>query len=301
MGLIFDIKRSALHMGAGIRTAVFLKGCPLRCGGCCEPEGLVPEAEVTFLERRCTGCGACVDACDQEALSIPNGAPITDRDRCVRCGTCAEVCLSRAREVVGREMTVEAVMEEIRKDRVFCTETGGGATFSGGEPLMQPDFLEAMIRACRAEGIRTAVDTSGFAPTGVMRSIATAADQILYDIKLMDEERHRRYTGVSNTEILDNLRALSEDARAVVVRVPVLPGINDDDGNLDDLGAFIASLSTPFPVDLIPYQRPDTDRYARLDLCDSLSGVQPPSAEAMAAVVRRLERFKLRVTIPPCR
>jgi len=194
-------------------------------------------------------------------------------------------------------MTVDAVMEEILKDVVFYTESDGGATFSGGEPLMQPDFLDALLVACRAEGIHTAVDTSGFAPMEILRGMAALADLILYDLKLMDEERHRDHTGGTNAGILENLGALSRDARNVVVRVPVIPGINDDAENLDDLGAFVASLPTPFPLDLLPYQHMGMDKYVRFGLCYTLSGVKPPSEEAMADVVRRLERFKLRITV----
>ena len=164
---------------------------------------------------------------------------------------------------------------------------------------MQPDFLEALVRACGAEGIHTAVDTSGFAPMEVIRSIAAQTDRVFYDLKVMDEERHRKYTGVSNAAILTNLRALSEDARNVVVRVPVIPGINDDAGNLDALGAFVASLPTPFPVELFPFKRMDEDRYAHFGLCYSQSEVTPPSAETLAGVVRRLERFGLRVSMMP--
>ncbi len=213
------------------------------------------------------------------------------------CAACDEACVAGALEVVGRTVTVPEVMAEIEKDRVFYEESGGGVTFSGGEPLAQPAFLEALLAACRQGEIHTAVDTCGHAPAEVVRRIGDKADLFLYDLKLMHSDRHREFTGEDNDQIVANLRYLSEQGRPIVLRYPVFTGINDDRENVVRLAAFAATLSTPPPIDILPYHRAGTEKYVRSGRTCRLPDLRPPPEEKLAEITRTLRDHGLGVTI----
>lgn len=296
-GTIFDIKKFAIHDGPGVRTTVFLKGCPLSCWFCHNPEGQSSEVELLLRSGRCNRCGDCVDCCPRDAITLNEEAVQIDRYRCDLCGACVDVCLPGALELAGREVSVGEVMAEVEQDVVYYDQSGGGVTFSGGEPLAQPSFLLALLRACRERGIRTALDTSGYAAPGVFRRIAGHVDLFLYDLKLMSEERHREFTGVSVAPIHDNLRWLSEQNASVVVRFPLLPGINDDGDNLRAIGEFLSSLAVLYPLDILPYHRMGVDKYVRLDRGYRMPDLEPPSRERLGAVVGQLSGYGLRVTV----
>jgi pyruvate formate lyase activating enzyme len=238
-----------------------------------------------------------VAACAHGAISLSEGSIVTEAARCVVCGDCTLVCHTQAREMVGRQMTVADVMAEIKKDIIFYDQSGGGVTFSGGEPLMQPDFLHALLTRCRQEEIHTAVDTSGLTAWKTLQKISRQVDVFLYDLKVMDDDRHRQVTGVSNELILSNLRALAAQGSRVAVRLPLIPGVNDDDENLDRLGAFVASLAHVPPVSLLPYHQAGVDKYARLGKAYALSETRPPSEERVAQAVDRLQHFGLQVKL----
>jgi pyruvate formate lyase activating enzyme len=296
-GLVFDIKKYSIHDGPGIRTTVFLKGCPLACQWCHNPESQATGRERIFRESRCIRCGACVAACTQRAISWDGDGPRTSREKCTLCGACVEACTSEAREIVGREMTVAQVMDEIRRDVAFYDESGGGVTFSGGEPLMQPGFLRALLRACRREEIHTALDTCGYAPWDTLDAIRRTVDLFLYDLKLLDEARHREFTGASNALILSNVQALSQGGQEIILRVPVIPGVNDDEESSRQIGVFAASLPHLREVDLLPYHHTAIDKYERLGRAYALAGARPPSAMRMSAIAGVLQSFGLRVKI----
>ncbi|HEY76743.1 MAG TPA: glycyl-radical enzyme activating protein [Thermoflexia bacterium] len=296
-GTVFDIKRFSIHDGPGIRTTVFLKGCPLRCWWCHNPESQDPRPELILRAERCIGCGACVEACEAGAIYVEDGRIYTDRTRCTRCGACTEVCYAEAREMAGQEMSVEAVMAEIERDVTFYDTSGGGVTFSGGEPLTQPDFLLALLRACRERGIHTAVDTCGYGPWETMAAVAEETDLLLYDLKLMDEAKHRRYTGVSNRPILDNLRRLAERGTPIFLRVPIVPGINDSEEELRRLAAFAANLPNVNRVDLLPYHPTGKGKYERLGRDYPLPDLHSPSEERMQEIAHLLEDLGLDVGI----
>jgi pyruvate formate lyase activating enzyme len=296
-GVVFDIRRFSIHDGPGIRTTVFLKGCPLRCRWCHNPEGVSPGFEMMFWPRRCIGCGACLPACPQGAISQDGGAVSTDRERCTLCGACVAVCYAEARQIVGRRMSVAQVMTEIARDLPFYEESGGGVTFSGGEPLAQPDFVCALLRACKEKGIHTALDTCGFAAWEVLDSVREHVGLFLYDLKLMDDARHRQFTGVSNAPILSNLQALSQRRSAIVIRVPLIPRINDDEENLRQIGAFAAALLHLLWVDLLPYHSMSGDKYERLGVTYPLPEIRPPSAEKVAEAAQMLRDFGLEVRV----
>jgi len=290
-GTIFDIKRYAIHDGPGIRTTIFFKGCPLTCMWCHNPESHVLKPEILYWEERCIQCGACVEACPEEALTWKDGGLDTDRSRCNGCGTCVSVCPAGARELAGRTVTVDNVMHEVKKDTLFYEESGGGITLSGGEPLAQPEFCLALLQRCRSLGIKTALDTSGYAPEETLLAIAEFVDLFLYDLKSMDEKRHRAYTGVSNTEILRNLKQLDKLGKRIWIRFPLIPGINDDLDHVTRLGEFVATLSSVEAIHVLPYHRGGAAKRSRLGWTDPPSSLTPPTGKMTDAVLARLREI----------
>jgi pyruvate formate lyase activating enzyme len=296
-GIIFDIRRFSIHDGPGIRTTVFFKGCPLNCWWCHNPESQALGRERIYREERCVRCGACVKACGQGAISFDGDVVLTDAGKCTLCGACVDVCYSEAREILGREMTVAELLAEIERDVAFYDESGGGLTVSGGEPLMQPDFLLALLRACREHEIHTVLDTCGFATWDTVDRIRSYVDLFLYDIKLMDDALHHKFTGVSNELILSNLLSLSEAGHNIVLRLPVIPGMNDDDGNLHTIGDFAAALAGVDRVDILPYHHTAVAKYERLHRPYGLREVRPPSDGTMTRVASILRGYDLQVKI----
>ncbi|TKJ29932.1 glycyl-radical enzyme activating protein [bacterium (candidate division B38) B3_B38] len=298
-GIVFDIKRYAIHDGPGIRTAVFFKGCTLRCWWCHNPEGLALQPELVFRESRClNGCSECIGSCARGALSRVTQQISIKREDCDLCGECARVCPAEALEVIGREMSVGEVVKEIEKELIFYDQSAGGVTFTGGEPLMQPEFLGALVEECKARGIHTAVDTCGYAPFEVIQSISDKVDLFLYDLKIMDDEKHRQYTGASNKAILDNLRRLAaQGSTAVAVRLPLIPGVNDDSDNITKIAEFIASLRSIKDISLLPYHRAGSEKYRRLHRAYRLGKTQPPSGQQVEESKTILEERGLRVKV----
>ena len=288
-GRIFDIKRYAIHDGPGIRTTVFMKGCPLSCQWCHNPEGLFVAPPIAYEKKRCIGCGACVDGCPQKALILTSSGVATDAARCTGGGTCVDLCPAGARERTTIAIGVDRLMAEIQKDVIFYDASGGGVTFSGGEPLLQPDFLTEMLTVCGDVGIHRAVDTAGYAQRAVLERVARHTDLFLYDLKLMDPERHRRYTGVSNRRILDNLRWLSRQGAVVDIRIPLLPGVNDDDDNLQQVIDFLTTLPRIGGVHLLPYHDFQKNKYAKLGLPYHAENVSAPENARLAALVKRFK------------
>jgi pyruvate formate lyase activating enzyme len=284
-GRIFDIKRYSIHDGPGIRTTVFLKGCTLRCFWCHNPESIAAGPELMHWPARCSRCHACVKACPTGALSADAaGVVAVDRSKCDLCGRCAEACLYDAMQIVGREVCVEEVMAEVERDRVFYEQSGGGVTLSGGDPLVQSDFAEALFDACRSRGLRTALDTAGMSQNGTLDRLADKADILLYDLKIMDEARHKEFTGVSNAPILDNLKRLAAAGREIWVRVPLIGGVNDDEDNIRRTIAFLLSLKTVRRVGLLPYHAGGLDKARRIDRESHFRKYAPPSEERIAAI-----------------
>jgi pyruvate formate lyase activating enzyme len=296
-GYIFDLKRYAIHDGPGIRTTVFFKGCPLRCRWCHNPESWKGGPEPSLRRGRCIRCGRCVKACPHDAISLTDGFPVTDVSKCVLCGVCLDHCLSDAREIVGRRVTIPEVMVEIEKDVIFYDQSGGGATFSGGEVLMQPDFLLGLLDACRARQIHTAIDTTCYAGADVIQRVANAADLFLIDIKHMDSDTHARFTGVHNERILANTQALAKAGKAIFIRIPIVPGFNDDIINLENTARFVKSLRTVNRVDILPYNRGGLEKSVRLSAEFELMQTTPPDESRMEELAAILRGFGFEVKI----
>lgn len=296
-GTIFNIMRYSVNDGPGIRTTVFLKGCPLSCWWCHNPEGIHRNVEVAYRDERCIVCGDCVEQCVQHALIVEEGAVRRDGERCIVCGTCTDTCFTGARELLGREITVEDLVSAVLKDRVFYDESGGGVTFSGGEPLLQPEFLTAALEAVKAQGIHTAVETSGLGTPAHLERIRAMTDLFLYDIKLADDARHRDSTGVSNALILSNLRLLASDHAHVIVRIPVVPGFNDDDLNMRQIGDVLHGLAGIHEVHLLPFHAGASGKYRSLGMEYRLDDVHSPSAERMDEIARSFSDRGLTVHI----
>lgn len=296
-GLVFDIKRFSIHDGPGIRTTVFLKGCPLHCSWCHNPESQDPKPEMMLHPRRCIRCEACVEVCPEHAISTDGDGIInTDRELCVRCGSCAETCYAEARERVGREYSVSELLEEIESDRDFYEESGGGVTLSGGEPLAQSTFSLELLKACKQRGIHTAVDTCGAVSWRVLERIRPFTDLFLYDLKHMDDASHKKTTGAPNRRILENLEKLSQLGHAIRLRFAVIPGINDSEQNVEQTGEFIAALPGCHAVSLLPFHAAAEDKYKKLDHSYTLMDTDPPGEQQMSAIAAVLEGYGLEVT-----
>ncbi len=296
-GIVFDVKRYAVHDGPGIRTTVFLKGCPLRCLWCHNPESWHQMPEPSLRANRCRGCGRCVEKCPQDAIACRDNVAVTDPDKCVACGECLDACASAAREIVGREATVAELIAEIERDVVFYDESGGGVTISGGEPLMQDEFTTALAAECHRRHLHTALDTTCHAPWCVIEPLLDAVDLYLCDLKHMDSSIHERLTGVPNELILENIRRLAERGKTMILRVPVIPGLNDSDENFTAIGEFAQELDGVDRLDLLPYNEAVQTKVARLAKPYELWQAKAPSRERMEQLGDRLCQLGLHVKI----
>lgn len=281
---IFNIQKFCVHDGPGIRTTVFLKGCPLRCLWCHNPEGLGFSPELLFNPEKCTGCGRCLKACPHGALSwLPQDGKIKqDRELCRGCGNCADACISGAREISGYEIGVGDLIREIEKDRVFYEQSGGGVTFSGGEALCQADAVAEAAKVCKSRGIHTVVDTCGQVPFAAFEQVMDYVDLFLYDIKHMDPALHRQYMGQDNQRILENLSRLSAAGARIFLRLPLVEGINADDRNIAELVSYIRGLHI-VQVNLLPYHNTGNSKHQRLGNLPP-SGLAAPSEQRLEAI-----------------
>lgn len=287
-GLIFNIQKFSVHDGPGIRTTVFFKGCPLKCWWCHNVESQSFGKDPMLRHDLCTGCGACVENCPQWAIGLEGGKAVTDMQACVRCGQCVVYCPQTGRSICGKSMSAEEILREVAKDKVFYEQSGGGVTLSGGEPLAQIDLLVALLQGCREQGFHATVDTSGYAPWDHFERIVGLTDLFLYDVKLMDEQAHRRFTGVSNRLILDNLRNLAAQTGEILIRFPVIPGINDDEANLAATRDFLETIRFR-TIHLLPYHGMGRGKASQLGLAYRMEGTEAPSPERMEQIRRFFE------------
>ena len=280
VGLVFDILKFAIHDGPGIRTTVFLKGCPLNCLWCHNPESKDGRVEISYLPAKCVGCGACVAACPRGCHRLADGMHIYDRTACERCGACAVGCYARAIEQVGRLREVGEVLAEVLRDRPFYETSGGGMTISGGEPLAQFGFTRELLARAKAEGLHTALDTSGFAPQARYAGLLPLVDLFLYDIKTTDPVRHRELTGQPLELIHANLRFLSDSGARLFLRCPLVPGVNDSDAELAGLAALANDLAGVEEIDVEPYHPLGVSKAGRMGYAEGYSAPIPPTEYA---------------------
>lgn len=285
-GRIFDIKRYSIHDGPGIRTTVFFKGCPLSCLWCHNPESIDREFDLMHWPSRCSGCGSCALACPEKAITRESsGPPRIDRTACTLCDKCAETCLYDALQIVGRDVTADDLFEEVENDRIFFEQSGGGVTFSGGEPLNQRDFLEDVLTGARERTLHTAVDTSGFAPAEDVERMASLTDLVLFDLKTVDEARHKELTGVSNGLILENLRRLATGLAEVWIRVPLVAGANDDDENIRGMIGFLSPLDAIKTISVLPYHSGGAAKAERIGKPSRVRPFAAPNEERIAEIL----------------
>lgn len=284
-GMIFNVQRFSLHDGPGLRSTVFMKGCPLRCSWCHNPESQSPRHELIRLRHRCMGCGRCSD----EEFANPVVFGRTEED--------ADACPTGALQSVGEIMEVAVLVRALLRDRVFFDESGGGVTFSGGEPLLQAAFVTEAMQSLRAEGVHTALDTCGFGPWEDLRAAAAHADLILYDLKLMDDCRHKQATGASNQIILQNLLMLAGQHRNIRIRIPVIPGINDDEANIEATALFLSALPAIRQVDLLPYHSTGEAKFARQGRDYAMHGTPSPTPDHLESVAARFRDRNFLTTI----
>jgi pyruvate formate lyase activating enzyme len=296
--LIFDIKRYAINDGPGIRLTVFFKGCPLQCQWCHNPESLSPKVQKMYSADKCIGCKTCVEACPQNACQLTSNGIVTDLELCETCGICANVCPSAATEMSGKLQTVQEIVEIIEKERIFFDQSSGGVTFSGGEPLMHAAFLIELLDACRARGIHCTVDTSGLTKTEILLDVAKRTDHFLYDLKMMDNNNHKKWTGVGNKKILENLRILAETDASINIRIPLIKGVNDDDGNIEETALFIAGLpGEKRQVNLLPYHNIAERKYQKLGERFEPDGMAEPSQLEQDQIIAKFAAHGLKAMI----
>lgn len=296
--LIFDIKRYAINDGPGIRITIFLKGCPLSCKWCHNPESQSVAKQKLYTEKNCIGAQECITVCPENALELtPNGI-VTDYNACTLCGLCADVCPTKALEMSGKMYDIDELLEIIEKERIHIDHSGGGVTFSGGEPLMHSDFLLKMLKACGEKGLHCTVDTSGFADVHILLEVAKHTDLFLYDVKHMDSDIHKKWTGVSNRLIHDNLKVLAESGANINIRIPFIKNVNADKKSVSDIAEFIVGLGGKKPmVNILPYHSIAANKYKKLGSNYEEFDMAEPSDEEQRFACSVFEKNGLEVEI----
>ena len=297
-GLVFDIKRYAISDGPGIRVTIFLKGCPLSCRWCHNPESISPAVQKMYTESKCIGCGECVDNCPEQACELTDKGIVTDKDLCTSCGRCAQVCPALATEMSGRYESVSDLMKVIEDERPFFDQSGGGVTFSGGEPLLYPGFLNKILDACGQRKIHRTVDTSGLASTKNLLDVARRTDLFLYDLKLMDSKKHKKWTGAGNKRILKNLQKLAKTGAEIQIRIPLIKAVNMDEENIEATAVFVAALEGPGKmISLLPYHNVAGGKSAKLGQSYEPGSMSAPDEQDLARIINQFATHGLTATV----
>jgi pyruvate formate lyase activating enzyme len=289
--LVTNIQGYSIHDGPGIRTVVFFKGCGLACQWCSNPECISGMPEIGFLKALCMKCGKCAEICPTGALSGgKDKSPVINRELCTACGACAGVCAYHALVLHGKPMTADEIFSAVSPDKMFYEASGGGVTVSGGEALLHPELVAELFKKCRSAGINTCIETSGFAPKPNLLQVLPYTDYLLFDLKLIDPEKHRQYTGHPNALILDNAKTAAKSGKDILFRMPLIPGINDDPQNIKETADFIHGLGKNYSrLELMPYHRLGNGKYASLGQGYALPEIAVPAPEHIAAVKKAFE------------
>jgi pyruvate formate lyase activating enzyme len=295
-GIVFNIQHYCIHDGPGIRSNIFLKGCPLRCLWCQNPESNLLQPQIMYDHSQCVGCMACINQCPNQAISFEKGKVKTDRDLCTGCGACVPHCLAEARTLIGEWKTVDEVYEEVAKDQLFYASSGGGITLTGGELLFQPTFSKNILKKCKDNGLHTAIETCGFAKWDVLKGILEYVDLVLYDLKHMNSQEHRKCTGVGNELILENLYRISTELKLpIIVRTPIIPDYNDSDENMRLMGAFLSEkIPTCTEVNLLPYHNMGEGKKDQLEKGLSAFTSHTPSVNELEHLLSILMSYGLK-------
>ena len=297
-GVIFDIQKFSVHDGPGIRTLVFFKGCGLNCLWCSNPEGQKDDSQLMLYPERCIDCFNCAEVCPTGATSLINNKIRFNRELCNDCGICADSCPAEARKIVGNQISVNELMQVIEKDRAFYRNSGGGVTFGGGEPLLQPNFIKAVCIECRKQGFNTALETCGYAPWENLATVAPFVDTIMFDLKHMDPVIHKEFCVRSNKLILQNLKKLTKLKKNIIVRIPIIPGYNDTKKNIEQTADLIKSLKSSIShVEILPYHKYGVLKYKRLGMRYKIDETKLPSDEDMVRVKNIIERYHIKALI----
>ena len=293
---IFNIQPYSINDGPGVRSTIFIKGCPLRCKWCHNPESNLMRPQLMFYSTKCIGCGRCTDLCPQQAAHIVDGKAKTDRYLCTDCGKCTDICLMGAREIAGKMKTAEAVFHEIGKDKQYYQSSGGGITISGGEPLTKPDFCIELIEMCVKEGIHTAIETCGYASIDSVKQVFTKLDLVFMDLKALNSELHKALTGCSNELILKNMQYAYHDMKKnMVIRIPIVPGLNDGKENIQESSLFIRDkLSEKVHVQLLPYHAMGNSKLENLENNNEQPYITVPSDAYMEMIKNEMEEYGLK-------
>lgn len=296
--MIFDVRRYSINDGPGIRVTVFFKGCSLNCAWCHNPESISNKVQKMYHRDKCIRCGGCVEVCPEQACTMTPEGIVTNRDRCTGCGKCADICPTKATEMSGRMITVEEIVEIVEKERIFFDQSGGGVTFSGGEPLLQPEFLLALLSEFGSRSIHRAIDTTGFTKTETLLEVAKHTDHFLYDLKLMDSEKHRKWTGVGNEIILHNLEVLAGTGASINIRIPLVRSVNDDTNNINQTASFIAALpGEKKNVNILPYHNIMISKHMRLGSIFNAKTMSEPGGEELEDIVDTFTQYGLKAMI----
>ena len=297
--LVFDTKRYAINDGPGVRVTIFLKGCPLNCNWCHNPESVSPKMEKMFSAKQCIGALSCIEDCPENALTLDRElGVVTDFDACNMCGKCAESCPSGAMEMVAVPMSITDVIEAVNEERTIIEQSGGGVTFSGGEPLMHHRFLVEALDECGREGFHRTVDTSGFTSKAILLEVAKRTDHWLFDLKCMDSDTHLEWTGVRNEKILANLETLAATGASINIRIPLIEGVNADDENIVESARFISALAGESKqVNILPYHKIAENKYLKLGRTIKLDGMSEPSVQRQEEIVKIVESHGLEVVV----